>query len=113
MIDIKGTTITITKGDTALITVQAFNPDGSAYEPEEGDRIRFAMKRNFYDAEPLLVKDIPIDTMELRLDAEDTKNLEAGPANGRYKYDIELSKADGTIDTFIPRATLIVLEEVM
>lgn len=51
MIDIKGTTITITKGDTALITVQAFNPDGSAYEPEEGDRIRFAMKRNFYDAE--------------------------------------------------------------
>lgn len=113
MIEIEGTTITITKGDSALITVQAFNPDGSAYEPEEGDTIRFAMKRNYYDAEPILVKDISLDTMELRLEPEDTKDLEAGPANGRYKYDIELSKADGTVDTFIPRATLIVLEEVM
>lgn len=113
MVEVRGTTITITKGDDATIAVQIFDSDGSEYVPRTGDKVRFAMKKNYSDAEPVLVKDIPISTMELILKPADTKNLESGPVRGKYKYDIELTKADGTVDTFIPRADFIILEEVL
>ena len=113
MIEIEGTTITIVKGDSAIINVEAFNPDGSAYQPEEGDVIRFAVKKSYHDAEPVLVVNIPVETMELYLTKEDTKQLDSGYINGSYFYDIELSKLDGTDDTFIPNGKLFVREEVM
>lgn len=113
MVEVNGTTITITKGDTGFITVGIRNADGSAYIPQQGDVVRFAMKKNYSDSETLIEKNIPLDTMMLRLDPEDTKDLEAGPSRGKYKYDIELTRADGQIDTFIPRADFIVLEEVL
>ena len=113
MVAVSGTTITITKGDTGIITVSIMNADGSQYVPQSGDTIRFAMKKNYSDAETLILKNIPLETMELRLDPEDTKDLDAGPQKGKYKYDIELTRADGQIDTFIPRADFIILEEVL
>lgn len=113
MVEVKGTTITITRGDSAVIGVQIFGPDGSEFIPQEGDTIRFAMKRNYTDDEALIVKDIPISSMELVLLPSDTKNLESGPTRGRYKYDIELTRNGNWIDTFIPRADFIVLEEVL
>ena len=113
MVDVKGTTITITRGDSAIIGVQIIDFDGQEYVPVEGDSIRFALKKNYSDSEPLLVKAIPITTMQLILDPLDTKNLESGPIRGKYKYDIELTRANGMVDTFIPRADFIVLEEVL
>lgn len=113
MVEVSGTTITITKGDTGIITVGIRNADGSAYVPQNGDTIRFAMKKNYSDAQTLILKDIPLESMELRLDPEDTKDLDAGPQKGKYKYDIELTRADGQVDTFIPRADFIILEEVL
>lgn len=113
MVKVCGTTITITKGDTGIITVSILYDDGTPYTPQSGDIIRFAMKKHYSDAETLIEKNIPLETMELRLDPEDTKDLEAGPQKGKYKYDIELTRADGQIDTFIPRADFIILEEVL
>lgn len=113
MVEIKGTTITMIKGDSVIIKISITDSDGNEYTPESGDRIRFAMKRNYTDAVPLLVIEIPIDTMELVINPEDTKELEAGLSKGRYKYDIELTKEDGTVDTVIPRAELVILEEVL
>ena len=113
MVDVKGTTITITRGDSAVIEVQIIDMNGQQYTPVEGDSIRFAVKKNYTDSEPLLVKNIPIATMNLILSPEDTKNLESGPIRGKYKYDIELTRSDGMVDTFIPRADFIVLEEVL
>lgn len=114
MVDVKGTTITITRGDSGAILVKIYNDDKTEYVPVEGDTVRFALKKNYTDAEPLLVKDIPISTMELILAPEDTKNLECGPVRGKYKYDIELVREQGTwVDTFIPRADFLVLEEVL
>lgn len=103
----------MTQGDTVVIRVLINDIDGSVYEPAQGDTLRFAMKRNYTDEKPILVKDIPISTMELILNPIDTKNLDSGSAKGRYKYDIELTKADGSIDTVIPRADIIILEEVL
>ena len=66
--NITGTTITLTRGDTFEALVSATKRDGTQYIPVAGDTIRFAMKENYDDPRPLLVKDIPIDTMMLTLE---------------------------------------------
>ena len=78
MVSIRGTTITVTKGDTLEAIVELFLEDGSHYQPQEGDEIRFALKQHYEDRVPLLLKPIPNDTLRLRLEAEDTKRLRAG-----------------------------------
>lgn len=90
--------IAITRGDTLRTTISITDSDGNEYTPEEGDVIRFALKKNYTDDVPIIEKVIPNGTLELRLDSSDTKLLEQ---EGVYLYDIELSKADGTVDTFI------------
>lgn len=110
MVRINGTTITITRGDTLEVLVELFQPDGSVYPVQPGDRIRFALKQNYSDREPLLLKVIPHDTMCLRLESAETKLLQSGGVP--YVYDIEITMADGTVDTFIDRAKFIVTEEV-
>ncbi len=55
-------------------------------------------------------KIIPHDSMNLRLESEETKLLKAGGLP--YVYDIEITMADGTVDTFIERAKFVVTEEV-
>lgn len=112
MVKIAGTTITMIKGDTAIINVSITDVDGSEYVPEDGDKIRFAMKRRYSDPAPVLYIPIPTDTMTLIIRPEHTKELQAGQGDVIYKYDIELTKADGTVDTFIPNGSLILLEEV-
>lgn len=70
--NITGTTITLTRGDTFEALVSATKRDGTQYIPVAGDTIRFAMKENYDDPRPLLVKDIPINTMMLTLEPQDT-----------------------------------------
>lgn len=103
-----GTTITLTRGDTFHAHIDIMNAAGEPYIPAEGDTVRFAMKAKFDDPRPLLVVDIPIDTMILTLRPEDTKDL----AFGRYVYDIQLTRATGEVDTFITKAKLHLSEEV-
>lgn len=103
-----GTTITLTRGDTFEALVSATKRDGTQYIPVAGDTIRFAMKENYDDPRPLLVKDIPIDTMMLTLEPQDTADLNFG----KYVYDIQLTKANGKVDTFISKAILKLSEEV-
>lgn len=102
------TTITLTRSDTFVAQITITSSDGSVYMPVEGDSVRFAMKRTFSDKETLLVKDIPIDTMLLTLNPEDTTNLDFGA----YVYDIQLTKATGEVDTFITKAKINITEEV-
>lgn len=108
-IKISGTTIKMTRGDTLRVQIGLTDQDSNSYEPHEGDRIRFAMKTAYSDSEPLLIKDIPIETLELVLDPEDTKDL---PQPSSYVYDIELTYANGDVDTFIDKAKLMITEEV-
>lgn len=113
MATINGTNISMTKGDTEYIHVEIKNlSDGTEYVPQEGDTIRFAVKKNYSDAEPLIYKEIPINTMILTIEPQDTKDLQAGGSAGRYKYDIQLTQANGDVHTVIPRSSLTILEEV-
>ena len=61
-------------------------------------QIRFALKRSYNDSEVLIYKEIPYDTMILRVDSEDTKELQQP---GVYVYDIQITFTDGTVSTFI------------
>lgn len=106
--NVKGTTITLTRGDTFAADIGIFQPNGDPYIPSAGDKIRFAMKQNAKDKECLILKDIPIVTLKLVLEPEDTKNLEFG----NYVYDIQLTKLNGEVDTFITKSILILTEEV-
>lgn len=105
---ISGTTITLTRGDTFKARISITDQDGNEYVPVNGDSIRFAMKTDYGDKSPLLIKQVPIDTLFLLIEPEDTKKL----AFGKYVYDIELTRATGEVDTFITKATLKLTEEV-
>jgi len=57
------------------------------------------MKKAFKDREPVLIlKDIPIDTMELHIEPSDTKSLSYQKT---YVYDIQITFANGDVRTFI------------
>lgn len=103
-----GNNITLTRGDTFKATVTMTAEDGSAYTPEAGDVIRFAMKRSYRDADPLITKTLDHASMLLQLDPADTKEL----SYGDYVYDIELTYENGDVDTFIDKAKLTLTEEV-
>ena len=96
--------INLTRGDTLRVKVD-ITLDGEPYTPVQGDEVRFALKHRtlnstkteFTDPDPLILKQIPIDTMILELEPQDTKTL----GFGKYAYDIQITFADGTVYTFI------------
>ena len=110
MVDITDNVITIVRGDTFETQISIKTRDGQEYIPWNDDTIRFALKSDYSDGSPVLIrKEIDPEEMVLRLEACETKQL---PARKRpYVYDIELSTADGYVDTFI-RSQMRVLEEV-
>lgn len=112
MLKVKGTTVTHTRGDTANLKIGIFKEtlggEREPYIPEEGDVVRFALSDHYDDENPLILKEVPIDSLILHLDPEDTEPLEFGD----YVYDIELTTVDGDVDTFIERAKWKLTEEV-
>lgn len=108
MVNIQGSTITLTKGDTLRVTLSLSDQAGNTYVPVEGDSIRFAMKRRYNDATPLILKPIPTDTLVFEIAPLETKALPCA----EYVYDIEMTYANGDVDTFISKAKLILTEEV-
>lgn len=107
--EIRNNIIKLTQGDSLTTKVTITSPDGATeYIPSEEDQIRFALKKDYSDKKALIIKEIPYDTLILRLEAEDTKKL----TPGEYRYDIEITLSDGTVDTFIDRKKFIVTEEV-
>ena len=108
MVKISGTTITMTRGDTLSTQVTIKNADGTDYDLQEGDVVRFALKKDYTDDEPLILKVLYNDDLVLLLEPNDTKQLEYG----NYVYDIELTTEQGAVDTFISKARLTLTEEV-
>lgn len=118
---IEDTKIFLTRGDTFKSTVSmCYKNEGTGeltpYTPQAGDVVRFAMKgdkmtpgnQDYVDKTPLILKVIPNDTLLLKIDPSDTKNLKFG----NYKYDIEITFANGDVCTFIEDADFILTREV-
>ena len=68
--------IIMTRGDTLLAYISITDADGNEYTPAPTDTLRFALKKDYNDKKTLIYKNIPVDTMLLRVEAEDTKKLE-------------------------------------
>lgn len=88
--------ISLVRGDTLKLKVNIYLDD-ELYIPQQGDTVRFAMKQTYTGNRLLIIKPIPIDTLVLQLDPQDTKTF----SFGRYVYDIEITFANGDVDTFI------------
>jgi len=99
MYTIDGNNITLTRGDTLYVQIN-LTKDGEPYVPQEGDTIRFAMKKTYKDpdSEVLINKQVPIDTLILTIDPDDTKELTMSRS---YVYDLELTTSIGEVYTFI------------
>ena len=97
MLEINGTTIKLTRGDSAELTVQPLNADGTDYEPQEGDTCRFRLTRKWDDATALVERTVPTSTWLLKIVPEDTSSL----GFKVYKYDVQLTTATGDVYTYI------------
>lgn len=99
--------IQATKGDTIIMPFVVINNDNSIYQVQTGDVINFGLKENYADTECLIEKTINNDELKLILEHDDTKELEVGS----YVYDIQITKANGEVHTFIS-GNLQILNEV-
>lgn len=95
---INGNDITLTRGDTFRAKIKIYTKNKLLYIPAPGDKIKFSMKESYKDTEVKLEKDIPYDTLELHIAPADTKTL---PQPSSYIYEISITMADGTVDTFM------------
>lgn len=110
MVRVVNNTITLVRGDTVEIPVTIWTRDGEKYMPSEGDVVRFALKDGYGDDVPVLInKVLPNDSLIIRLESCETKGLTA--KKKPYVYDVELTTANGYVDTFV-RGVVNVLEEV-
>lgn len=96
MYEVKDNNIKLTRGDAFVTLVEIFQND-EPYTPSEHDTIRFAMKLRYTDEEPLILKTISNDTLILKLEPEDTKDLDLLT----YVYDVKITLESGDPDTFI------------
>lgn len=90
--------IQLTRGDTARFTVNLDNEvTKEPYEVQSDDVVTFTVKNEYEDETPLIEKKV-IGSANIHIKPEDTKGL----AFGKYKYDVQVTTADG--DNYTPIA---------
>ena len=107
--------IRLTRGDSFESEIEIY-VEGNPWTPASGDTVKFYLKSAamtvgktaYKDAEPLIEKTIPNATLTLSLLPTDTEEMDFG----RYVYDIEITLANGTVDTILNNKNFIILPEV-
>ena len=94
---ISGKIVSLTRGDSFSTPIELVNEDGTPYEMQDGDSLRFKCT-DVPGGAVLIEKAIPSDTLLLQLDPSDTNVLPFG----NYFFDIELTYANGKVETVIP-----------
>ena len=96
MIRIKGTKITITRGDCQPFTITLAGED----VPPDGTEVLFTVKKTAGYQEPVIEKRLPLSggAIEIQLMNEDTKNLPFGT----YEWDIRLPDLYGEGEPYTP-----------
>lgn len=107
MFYVSGTNISLTRGDSATLSVDLKTQDGEAYALDEGDTLVLTVKRSPNDEEIVL---------QLYADGEGVftflPSATEGLAFGNYRYDIQLTTSAGEVYTVIPVSGFTLLEEV-
>lgn len=101
---IKGKRITLTRGDTFPCSVSILNPDGTPYEMQSGDTVRFMLSEQA-GGPTILSKTLVGGAFQLG--PADTNQLDFGT----YFFDVQMTFADGTVDTFIAEGQLTLADE--
>lgn len=107
MLEIQGTTISLTRGDTARISVNINNSDKTPYTLQPGDHVWLTVKKTVNQIENLF-----------KVEADDTNTFIVNPADtkilavGSYVYDVQLNHANGDISTIIPPSVFKLTPEV-
>ena len=109
MLSISGTSITITRGDSAYIDVSIKDSKGNQQKPGPNDKIRAQVRTDATSSNILFESEIPSDTLVWHIKPEDTAKASMGKA---YVYDMEIETEDGDIFTFIPLSSFTVSKEV-
>lgn len=87
MLEINGSDIYLTKGDTAHLAVGITNAaSGDAYLMQPDDTLILTVRKQAYEASPVLLQKTVKGGADIYLAPEDTAQL----APGAYKYDVEL-----------------------
>lgn len=109
MLNITENRISLTRGDTAYLDIEV-KIDGNAYELQEDDTLTLTVKKkpSDTDSEPILIQKVIYGETLFHIEPSDTAELPFG----KYKYDVQLNKANGDVFTIIEPTLFIVLEEV-
>ena len=109
MLSAQGTNITITRGDSAYITIKITDSNGNPYTPGPEDKIRAQVRQDVSSTKVLFESSIPQDTLIWHIKPEDTAQAQMGKA---YVYDMEIETAEGDGFTFIPLSNFTINKEV-
>lgn len=100
--------ITLTRGDTAYISVNIQNDVSSEpYTVKEDDTLRLTVKKQVTDKNIAFQKVVK-GVSTFIINPEDTKDL----AFDKYKYDVELTTATGEVFTVVPPTAFVIDKEV-
>lgn len=109
MLEINGSTIKLTRGDTAHLSVNVANTaTGENYELKSDDLMFLTIRRKHYEKMPVLVQKKLIGSNDFTILPEDTKSMDAGT----YCYDVELRTGDDEVYTVIQCSDFVLLPEV-
>lgn len=106
MLNCQNNTITMTRGDTAVLKLDIINEQGIPYVPTDSDVVLFTLKRNVMEKDVIFQKSM-VDG-KIIIHPQDTSHLDYGS----YFYDVELTKENGFVATVIPPHRLVIAEEV-
>ena len=101
-IDERTNKIRLTRGDTAYLTFPLTDDvTGNPYLMGANDILTLNIKRDFGDQQKIALQKVSKGTNCVHITPEDTKSLKFGT----YKYEVELTKANGDIFTIIGAET--------
>lgn len=108
MLKISGSNITLTRGDTAYLSLD-LTLNNDPYEYEDGDTVTLSVRRTTKDDDTqYLFQKVVTAGDAIVIEPEDTKPLEYG----RYKYDVQLNTAKGEVFTVVEPSEFKIAEEV-
>ena len=107
MLSIKDNNISLTRGDTAYFDLYIKD-----HNFQVGDIIELSVKKNLKDTEHLFKKvaEVPIEVEKITLKVEPIDTASATFAE--YFYDIQLTRANGDVNTIIPVHKFTITKEV-
>ena len=106
MFKVDGDTISITRGDTGVFSLNITTAQGHDYD-YSNDSVVFTVKKSIFDTEPLIQKQV-VYGENIVIEPEDTNNF----AYATYWYDVQVTTEEGVVDTIIPPSKFIVMPEV-